>query len=159
MPKRPSQTSARVSCGAGAVTGAGAGACTICGVGAGAATTGVSIVTGAGIDATVSIGAPSPPPNNPRNVPRGCGGGAVISIARAASFNGLENGYAAYESRLNKDTDKVPNVVGMSAMDAISVLENVGLRVRFSGLGKVKKQSIKGGRKLVKGKTIVLTIS
>ena len=75
------------------------------------------------------------------------------------NINGLENGYTAYESRLNKDADKVPNVVGMSAMDAISVLENVGLRVRFSGLGKVKKQSIKGGRKLVKGKTIVLTIS
>ena len=75
------------------------------------------------------------------------------------NFNGVENGYAAFESFLNKETDKVPNVIGMSAMDALSVLENVGLKVEFSGFGKVKKQSIKGGRKLVKGKTIVLTIS
>ena len=35
-------------------------------------------------------------------------------------------------------------------MDAISVLENLGLIVEYSGNGKVKKQSLKSGEKITK---------
>jgi cell division protein FtsI (penicillin-binding protein 3) len=47
----------------------------------------------------------------------------------------------------------------MSAMDAVAMLENIGLKVKFSGVGKVRAQSIKKGEKLVKGSTIVLKLS
>jgi cell division protein FtsI (penicillin-binding protein 3) len=39
----------------------------------------------------------------------------------------------------------VPNVVGMGLRDALYLLENRGLKVRFSGYGKVKQQSIAPG--------------
>ena len=46
----------------------------------------------------------------------------------------------------------------MSAMDAISLLENMGLKVNFQGEGKVEEQSIIAGEKLIKGTTIVLNL-
>lgn len=52
----------------------------------------------------------------------------------------------------------VPAVVGMGAKDAVYLLESKGLKVRLSGVGKVKNQSIAGGSRLVKGQTIVLTL-
>ena len=53
----------------------------------------------------------------------------------------------------------VPNVRGMSGMDAVALLENLGLKVRFRGSGKVTTQSIKSGEKIIKNKTIVLKLS
>ena len=44
-------------------------------------------------------------------------------------------------------------------MDALSLLENIGLIVKVSGIGKVKHQSINKGEKLVKGATIILNLS
>ncbi len=41
--------------------------------------------------------------------------------------------------------DVVPNVVGLTIKDAIYMLENIGMRVRFKGKGKVVKQSIAPG--------------
>ena len=38
---------------------------------------------------------------------------------------------------------EVPNVTGMSGMDALSLLENIGLEVRLVGNGTVAKQSLK----------------
>lgn len=57
------------------------------------------------------------------------------------------------------DDKKVPNVKGMPAMDAISILENVGLKVKVEGIGKVKRQSIRKGTPIRKGATIVLKLS
>jgi cell division protein FtsI (penicillin-binding protein 3) len=57
------------------------------------------------------------------------------------------------------DDKKVPNVKGMPAMDAISLLENIGLKVKVKGIGKVKKQSIRKGTPIKKGATIVLNLS
>jgi cell division protein FtsI (penicillin-binding protein 3) len=58
-----------------------------------------------------------------------------------------------------KSHTAVPNVKGMSGMDALSLLENIGLKVKISGVGKVKTQSLKKGEKLVKGATIILKLS
>jgi cell division protein FtsI (penicillin-binding protein 3) len=44
-------------------------------------------------------------------------------------------------------------------MDAISLLENIGLKVQISGVGKVQNQSIKKGEILKKGSTITLKLS
>jgi cell division protein FtsI (penicillin-binding protein 3) len=53
----------------------------------------------------------------------------------------------------------MPDLKGMSGMDAISLLENLGLKVEFVGNGKVKKQSVKSGNDITKGATIKLELS
>ncbi|QXP55962.1 transpeptidase family protein [Cellulophaga sp. HaHa_2_95] len=57
---------------------------------------------------------------------------------------GLEKKYEQYYAEASKKYSKVPNVEGMSGMDAIAILENLGLQVKVTGYGKVKKQSAKG---------------
>ena len=52
----------------------------------------------------------------------------------------------------------VPNVVGMGAKDAVYLLEKEGLKVRLSGIGRVRKQSLPPGSRLVRGHTIALTL-
>ena len=52
----------------------------------------------------------------------------------------------------------VPNVQGMGARSAIFLMENAGLQVRISGIGKVKKQSLTPGSKYQKGQTVLLTL-
>jgi len=63
--------------------------------------------------------------------------------------------------RLDEDiaNEKVPNVIGMTAQDAIFVLENAGLRVRLVGGGMIVKQSIKAGSRIYNGKEIILELS
>ena len=53
--------------------------------------------------------------------------------------------------------EEVPNVVGMGLRDALYVLENRGLKVVVSGVGKVSLQSIRSGTP-IKGQTIRLTL-
>ena len=52
----------------------------------------------------------------------------------------------------------IPNVVGMSIKDALYILENQGLEVKFFGKGVVKSQSISPGEKIVKGSVIALEL-
>jgi len=53
----------------------------------------------------------------------------------------------------------MPNVKGMTLDDALYVLENVGLKVKFSGRGKVASQSIPAGEKIVRGSVIQIFLS
>ena len=53
----------------------------------------------------------------------------------------------------------MPDVTGMGLKDALFLLENAGIKVRFTGNGKVRKQSIAPGNKIVKGSTIYLELS
>tara|TARA_R110002073_G_scaffold89852_6_gene212532 strand:+ start:48328 stop:50289 length:1962 start_codon:yes stop_codon:yes gene_type:complete len=71
----------------------------------------------------------------------------------------IKEEYAVYDKLITGDVKKVPNVNGMTAMDAISLLENFGLKVKVEGVGKVKKQSIKKGALIKKGATIILNLS
>ncbi|MEN0008417.1 PASTA domain-containing protein, partial [Flavobacterium nitrogenifigens] len=59
----------------------------------------------------------------------------------------------------NKKTNVVPNLKGMPGMDAIALLENLGLKVKVNGMGKVKNQSIQAGQNISKNATIVLELS
>ncbi len=52
----------------------------------------------------------------------------------------------------------MPSVVGMPTMDAIPLLENMGLKVRVEGTGTVKGQSIEKGEKVNKNQIVVLNI-
>ncbi|TRX71865.1 penicillin-binding protein [Carboxylicivirga sp. M1479] len=53
----------------------------------------------------------------------------------------------------------VPNVKGMGAKDAVSILENMGLKVIINGVGRVKQQSMTAGQNYRKGSTIYLKMS
>ena len=54
--------------------------------------------------------------------------------------------------------DKMPDLIGLSLMDSISILENLGIKVQFEGEGKVKKQSIENGKNLNNVKLVKLTL-
>ena len=53
----------------------------------------------------------------------------------------------------------VPNVVGMGLRDAIYLLENQGLRVKISGAGVVKSQSLTAGERIQQGQQIQIELS
>lgn len=67
--------------------------------------------------------------------------------------------YADYEKKSQGTTNKVPNVKGMAGMDAVALLENLGMKVKFIGVGKVKKQSINAGEVFKKNQTITIELS
>ncbi|HVN56876.1 MAG TPA: penicillin-binding protein [Bacteroidales bacterium] len=52
----------------------------------------------------------------------------------------------------------VPDVRGMSLMDAMFLLENAGLRVQFSGMGRVRKQSPEHGARIFEGSVVSLDL-
>jgi cell division protein FtsI (penicillin-binding protein 3) len=64
-------------------------------------------------------------------------------------------------SNIDKQLKKglIPNLIGLSAKDALYILENNGLNVKLMGMGSVKKQSIEVGQKYYKGDKIVLILS
>lgn len=57
----------------------------------------------------------------------------------------------------NVPMESIPNVVGMGLRDAMYLLENRGLKVKFTGAGKVLRQSFKPGTR-IRGQTITLTL-
>lgn len=60
--------------------------------------------------------------------------------------------------KVDFDSKRVPNVVGKNGKEVIPALENLGLDVRYIGIGKVKTQSIPAGTPLRKGETIELEL-
>jgi cell division protein FtsI (penicillin-binding protein 3) len=73
-------------------------------------------------------------------------------------FKTIDINYNAYNTIADKEFNSIPNVKGMAAMDAISLLENMGLNVALEGDGKVVEQSLNEGDELVKGSTIVIKL-
>ncbi len=67
--------------------------------------------------------------------------------------------YEDYYSNAQKQFTQIPNVIGMAGMDAVSLLENMGLKVKIVGNGTVSKQSIKSGSTFKKGNQIILNLS
>jgi cell division protein FtsI (penicillin-binding protein 3) len=70
-----------------------------------------------------------------------------------------ENSYNAYYAKAERKVKQIPNLKGMPGMDAIALLENLGLKVKVNGVGKVKKQSLQAGENISKNATIVLELS
>lgn len=64
--------------------------------------------------------------------------------------------YLSYYNKAAKFKTVMPNLMGMSAMDAIALLENMGAKVKISGQGKVKDQSLPPGSKIAKNMVILL---
>jgi cell division protein FtsI (penicillin-binding protein 3) len=74
---------------------------------------------------------------------------------------GQENNYDNYYSVAQNEKNVVPNVKGMPAMDAIALLETLGLKVKLKkrGIGKVKSQSIPAGNPIKRKSIIELSIN
>ncbi|MFT7251013.1 MAG: cell division protein FtsI (penicillin-binding protein 3) [Flavobacterium sp.] len=77
----------------------------------------------------------------------------------------LDNNIPSQEKSYNKLYDIktsehiMPNVKGMPVMDAIVLLENLGLKVKVTGRGKVVRQSIDKGQRFNKNQVITLELS
>jgi cell division protein FtsI (penicillin-binding protein 3) len=67
-----------------------------------------------------------------------------------------DNGINIDKRSVNKGF--VPNVIGMPLNDAVSLLENYGLRVKIEGHGVVRRQNIKAGSELIKGTQITIEL-
>jgi len=70
-----------------------------------------------------------------------------------------DKNYDTYYTNSSKEIKTIPNVKGMSGMDALALLENLKIKVKIIGIGKVKKQSIQPGEPLLKNSTIILELS
>ena len=64
--------------------------------------------------------------------------------------------YEDYYAKAAKYKTVMPDLTGMNVMDAIALLENMGLRVKFSGEGKVSSQSVAKGAKVARNTIVVL---
>ena len=73
-------------------------------------------------------------------------------------MSGVVNKNELKTKPLKKQGDKVPNVKGLSAKDALFLLEDIGLTVKIFGKGKVIKQSMSPGSKVIKGKQIEIIL-
>lgn len=71
----------------------------------------------------------------------------------------IKSNYENYFDTAQKYKTIMPDLSGMPAMDAITLLENIGMKVKIIGNGKVKKQSVAKGTKLSSKQTIVLELS
>jgi cell division protein FtsI (penicillin-binding protein 3) len=108
---------------------------------------------------------------------------ASLPVIKAGSLHDLRNIYSIFDSKLvfNKRdqwvnaavTDQetvvmtqkeiisnlVPDVTGMGLKDALYLLENSGLKVRFAGRGVVRTQSLRPGTRISEGGEIFIQLS
>jgi cell division protein FtsI (penicillin-binding protein 3) len=71
----------------------------------------------------------------------------------------VEKNYEKYYEIAQKYKTIMPDLRGLPAMDAMTLLENMGMKVKVVGNGKVVKQSVAKGTKLKKNQTIVIELS
>ena len=87
----------------------------------------------------------------------------IIDEVESLNFknNLVENDYEEYYENARKYKQLMPSVVGMPAMDAIALLENleVNVKVKLNGSGTIQKQSVEKHQKLQPNQTIVLEAS
>ena len=69
-----------------------------------------------------------------------------------------DNSYQGYYKNAQQHYAQMPNVQGMSGMDAVAILENLGIEVEVKGNGRVKHQSISKGTDIKTVKKIVLEL-
>jgi len=71
----------------------------------------------------------------------------------------IASNFDDYHNKQQLGGSKIPDVVGMVGMDAIALLENLGLWVVAQGDGEVVSQSLPSGEAFKKGQKIVLQLS
>ncbi len=70
----------------------------------------------------------------------------------------LGKDYQRFYENIQNQYQQIPNVMGMAGMDAVSLLENSGLKVRLVGNGSVISQSLKKGEQFKNGQQITLRL-
>ncbi len=70
----------------------------------------------------------------------------------------IERSQKSYYAKVQSTSNKLPNLKGMEAMDAITIAENLGLKVRLIGTGKVSNQSLVPGTRIMATDQITLTL-
>ena len=70
-----------------------------------------------------------------------------------------EKNYSDYYAKSQEKKNVIPNLKGMSGMDAVALLGNLKVKVKIIGVGKVKKQSINPGVAITSEATITLELS
>ena len=70
-----------------------------------------------------------------------------------------ENGDTIRLEGVNLKKGLVPDVRGMSLRDAIYLLENSGLKVRYNGRGRVLRQSPEHGARVYEGSVVSLDMN
>ncbi len=73
--------------------------------------------------------------------------------------NNFLNNYKQIKKHKKNKNSVIPNLIGMPAMDAIVILEQMGLKFILEGEGKVFNQSIKSGSKVDYNEKITLYLS
>ncbi|MFK7783341.1 penicillin-binding protein [Psychroserpens sp.] len=81
----------------------------------------------------------------------------LIDEVESLEVVNAEASYEAYYDVANTYKTIMPNVIGLPAMDALALLENMGLKVKLQGVGVVKNQSITKGIKIKPNQVVVLT--
>ena len=71
----------------------------------------------------------------------------------------VEEQYNSYYTTAEKYKTVMPNLKGLPAIDAIAILENMGLNVKLIGRGTVHKQSIRKGEKVTPKATVILELT
>jgi cell division protein FtsI (penicillin-binding protein 3) len=71
----------------------------------------------------------------------------------------IENGDTIRLSSIKNIKGLVPDVRGMSLRDAVYLLENSGLRVKYNGKGRVLKQSPEHGSRYFEGSVVSLEMN
>jgi len=70
--------------------------------------------------------------------------------------NKVDDEFELYYETAQKYKTIMPNVVGLPTMDALALLENIGLKVKIKGVGTVKSQSINKGNKVKPNQIVVI---
>ncbi len=108
--------------------------------------------------------------NNPVNLKSKNGReNEMVTISKKLNIVANLRGSSAYVSAkikknelhvkvLNESGKNVPNVKGLSVKDALYLLEEKGLKVKITGRGRVLKQSLRPGSKVIKGKQIEIIL-
>lgn len=71
----------------------------------------------------------------------------------------VEKEFDSYYATAQTYKTIMPNVVGLPLMDALALLENMGLKVQIQGVGIVKSQSLDKGLKIKKNQTVIIQAS
>ncbi len=87
----------------------------------------------------------------------------IVDEVEALNFknNAVDEDFETYYENARKYKELMPLVIGMPAMDAIALLENlqVNVKVKLNGSGIIKAQSVERHQKLKPNQTIILEAS
>jgi len=81
------------------------------------------------------------------------------SASKSLWANVFERNNQTVVRKIDVKQQVMPNVKGMGLKDAVSLLENLGMKISIKGSGKIVDQSVEPGTTLKKGDKIILLLS